>query len=134
MKADDGRIWRGSRGAERLRVLALCLLCAGNPSQVIGQNPVTNQGAEDSARSSLAQAARLPDAPAKSLVLQHCNVCHDLAWIEKSGGTVQGWTSRLKRMRRAGSTLPPEKFAEVAAYLAAAFPERPDPQENRSAR
>ena len=132
--ADDARIWRGSRGAERLRVLALCLLCVEDPSDVIGQNPATNQGAGDIARSSLAQAARLPDAPAKSLVLQHCNVCHDLAWVEESGGSVQGWTSRLKRMRRAGSTLPPEKFAEVAAYLAAAFPERPRQQESRSRR
>lgn len=123
---DDLSIWRRPRESQWLRALALCLLCSGDPSEVIGQN--------DIARSSLAQAARLPDAPAKSLVLQHCNVCHDLAWIENSGGTVQGWTSRLKRMRRAGSTLPPEKFAEVAAYLAAAFPERPGPQEDRSVR
>lgn len=81
------------------------------------------------AKASAAEAARLPAGAAKALVLQHCNICHDLAWIERSGGTLQGWTSRLQRMRRAGSTLPVEKFPEVAAYLAAALPERVAPSQ-----
>jgi hypothetical protein len=69
----------------------------------------------------------LPDEPAKGLVLVLCDKCHGLEWIERSGGSEKGWTSRLRRMNRAGAMIPPEQMAVLAEYLAKALPERPKP-------
>jgi cytochrome c5 len=68
--------------------------------------------------------AALPEAPEKAIVLNYCAVCHDIDWVVRSGGTVDGWTDRLQRMIRAGATLPKEQIPAVAVYLAKAFPPR----------
>ena len=70
-----------------------------------------------------------PDAPEKALVPQYCEVCHDLNWIVRSGGTKEGWEDRLVRMIRAGATIPRNQIPALAAYLAKAFPPRARPQE-----
>ena len=72
----------------------------------------------------LAGPLTLPEAPEKALVLEHCLVCHDLAWIERSGGTEQHWTDRIRRMIRSGATVRPEEVPVLAAYLARALPVR----------
>jgi mono/diheme cytochrome c family protein len=69
----------------------------------------------------------LPDEPAKGLVLVQCNICHGLEWIERSGANLDGWTSRIHRMIRAGAQIPPEQIPLLAEYLAKALPERPRP-------
>ena len=69
----------------------------------------------------------LPGGPVKPLVLGFCDKCHGLAWIERSGGSLDGWTSRLYRMNRAGAMVPVEQIPVIAAYLAQALPERPRP-------
>ena len=71
----------------------------------------------------------LPDGPVKPLVFAFCDKCHGLAWIERSGGTLDGWTSRLYRMNRAGAMVPVEQIPVIAAYLSQALPERPRPPE-----
>ena len=55
--------------------------------------------------------------------------CHGIDWIVRSGGTVDGWISRITRMIRAGATIPRDQIPAVAAYLAKAFPPRPRPDE-----
>ena len=72
--------------------------------------------------------ARWPVGPERRLVERHCNACHDLAWIERSGGDARGWTDRLQRMIRNGASLPRGDIPALAAYLARAFPERLRPQ------
>jgi hypothetical protein len=74
--------------------------------------------------STLGALAALPEGPEKAIVLNHCNVCHDIDWIVRSGGTLQGWTDRIQRMIRSGATIPREQIPAVAAYLAKAFPVR----------
>jgi len=77
----------------------------------------------------------LPAGPVKPLVLGYCDKCHGLAWIERSGGSLDGWTSRLYRMNRAGAMVPVEQIPVIAAYLAEALPERlrpPEPPKQRS--
>jgi hypothetical protein len=69
----------------------------------------------------------LPDEPAKGLVLVQCNICHGIAWIERSGANLDGWTERIRRMIRAGAQIPPEQVPLLADYLARALPERPRP-------
>ena len=69
----------------------------------------------------------LPDEPAKGLVLVLCDKCHGLEWIERSGADEKGWTSRLRRMNRAGAMLSPDQMEVLASYLAKALPERPKP-------
>lgn len=69
----------------------------------------------------------LPDEPAKGLVIVLCDKCHGLEWIERSGGSEDGWASRLRRMNRAGAMIPPEQMTLIATYLAKALPERPAP-------
>lgn len=69
----------------------------------------------------------LPDEPAKGLVLVLCDKCHGLEWIERSGADEKGWTSRLRRMNRAGAMLSPEQMELLVAYLVKALPERPKP-------
>ena len=71
----------------------------------------------------------LPNAPEKAIVLNYCMTCHGIDWIVRSGGTVEGWTSRITRMIRGGAMIPKEQIPAVAAYLAKAFPPRPQPQE-----
>ena len=71
----------------------------------------------------------LPDGPVKPLVFAFCDKCHGLAWIERSGGSLDGWTSRLYRMNRAGAMVPVEQIPVIAEYLAQALPERPRPPE-----
>jgi len=93
---------------------------------------VSHQPATVSPRSPVSAAQGLPDAPEKALVLQHCSGCHDLAWIERSGATEAGWEERIRRMIRAGATIPRDKVPEVAAYLAKALPERLRPQSSKT--
>ena len=84
--------------------------------------------AQDDAQEPAADpGSTLPDEPAKGLVLVLCDKCHGLEWIERSGGTEEGWRSRLRRMNRAGAMIPQEQMALLAAYLAKALPERPAP-------
>jgi hypothetical protein len=67
----------------------------------------------------------LPPAPEREIVAQYCQTCHHLSRIEKAGGNIDDWTSRIERMIRNGATLPREDVAVVAAYLASALPPRP---------
>ena len=69
--------------------------------------------------------AALPEGPEKAIVLSQCTMCHDVDWIVRSGGTVQGWTDRIQRMIRSGATIRPDQIPAVATYLAKAFPPRP---------
>jgi hypothetical protein len=69
----------------------------------------------------------LPDEPAKGLVLVECNICHGLEWIERSGASLEGWQSRIRRMIRAGAQIPPEHVPILVEYLARVLPERPKP-------
>ena len=71
----------------------------------------------------------LPGGPVKPLVLGYCDKCHGLAWIERSGGSEEGWMSRVRRMNRAGAMVPEEEIPVIAAYLARALPERLRPVE-----
>lgn len=66
----------------------------------------------------------LPPAPERALVEMYCQTCHHLTRTQKSGGTVEGWTSRLERMNTNGAMLPPEDIPRVARYLASALPVR----------
>lgn len=72
----------------------------------------------------LAGPLPLPEGPEKTLVVEHCQVCHGLTWIERSGGTEQHWIDRIKRMIRSGATIQPDEVLVLAAYLATALPVR----------
>jgi hypothetical protein len=113
-----------TRTLSALPIAALALLLSGSGAPV--QEAV--RGPAAAAPSSYDPAAFLPNAPEKAIVLEYCMVCHDLAWIARSGGTKEGWEQRLVRMIRAGATIPRDQIPAVAAYLAKALPPRPDPQ------
>lgn len=85
---------------------------------------VVPEAAQDAGRD---PGSTLPDEPAKGLVLALCDKCHGLEWIERSGGSEKGWTSRLRRMNRAGAMISPEQMGILVDYLARALPERPAP-------
>lgn len=91
---------------------------------LLGQTVVPARGESATPAPALSM---LPDAPEKALVVAHCETCHGLRWIERSGATEVGWNERIKRMIRAGSTIPRDQVPAVAAYLAKALPERPRP-------
>jgi hypothetical protein len=84
-------------------------------------------GSEDESSAAQDPGSTLPNDPAKGLVLVLCDKCHGLEWIERSGGSEEGWKSRLRRMNRAGAMLSPEQVALLTVYLAKALPERPAP-------
>ena len=73
------------------------------------------------------EEADLPPGPEKALVEAHCTQCHSTGRIAKSGGTVAGWSERMARMIRKGSTLPRADIPALARYLAKAYPERMAP-------
>src|SRR5258705_12463611 len=112
------------RSVAGLLIAVLSMLASGSAAPV--QQAPRPPGVSNSADSD--PAAFLPNAPEKALVLEHCMTCHDLGWIARSGGSKEGWESRLVRMIRAGAPIPRDKIPAVAAYLAQAFPERPLPQ------
>jgi len=66
----------------------------------------------------------LPDGPGKLLLQQHCLKCHELQWIEQAEGSEATWVTKIRRMIRRGSDLPPDRIGELAAYLAHALPPR----------
>lgn len=66
----------------------------------------------------------LPAAPERALVEKYCQTCHHLTRVEKAGGTVEDWTSRIERMIRNGAIIPEPDVPSVAAYLAGALPLR----------
>lgn len=66
----------------------------------------------------------LPLAPERALVEEYCQTRHHLTRVQKAGGTVEGWTSRLERMNTNGAELPPKDIPRVARYLASALPVR----------
>lgn len=66
----------------------------------------------------------LPQAPERALVMEYCTVCHTVERVQHSGGTDVLWEDRIRRMTRWGATIPEDKIAPVAAYLAKALPVR----------
>lgn len=74
--------------------------------------------------SELAQI-KLPDGPEHALLEQYCQNCHRISRIERAGGSLDGWTSRIERMIRNGSMIPKADVPALASYLAKALPERP---------
>jgi len=75
----------------------------------------------------LASADAFPEGPEKALMLQHCETCHTLDAIAGAGGTEEGWTDRIHRMIRWGSTIPRDQVPGLATYLATVLPPRPEP-------
>src|SRR6266403_861184 len=115
--------WPDRSGATTRRVATLLIVIAlMKTSALLGQNAAPASGPRTTSGSDV---SALPNAPEKALVLKHCMVCHDLAWVARSGGSEQGWTERLNRMIRAGATIPRDQIPAVAAYLAQTLPERP---------
>ena len=120
----------------RSRALIASALLLGGPliGLLAAAQDVSRDGAPEAAESPDDDASALPypgsalpDDPTKGLVLAQCNICHGLAWIERSGADEAGWTDRIRRMIRAGAQIPPEQVPLMAAYLAKALPERPRP-------
>jgi copper/silver efflux system protein len=72
--------------------------------------------------SSLATADVFPEGAEKALMAQYCEACHTLDAIAGAAGTEQGWTDRIHRMIRWGSTIPRDQVPQLAAYLAKALP------------
>jgi hypothetical protein len=113
------------------------LICAWlvAAASAVAQEPEPQPDPDPDAESVFAPAmtpnpgSMLPSGPVKPLVLGYCDKCHGLAWIERSGGSLDGWTSRLYRMNRAGAMVPVEQIPVIAEYLAQALPERPRPTE-----
>jgi hypothetical protein len=113
------------------------LICAWlvAAASAVAQEPEPQPDPDPDAESVFAPAmtpnpgSMLPGGPVKPLVLGYCDKCHGLAWIERSGGSLDGWTSRLYRMNRAGAMVPVEQIPVIAEYLAQALPERPRPTE-----
>lgn len=66
----------------------------------------------------------LPAAPERALAEKYCQTCHHLTRVEKAGGTVDAWTSRIDRMIKNGATIPAEDVPALASYLADALPPR----------
>jgi cytochrome c553 len=93
----------------------------------LAQTPEVETALDPTAAPLVDPGAALPDDPAKVLVYARCNHCHGLEWIARSGGSEEGWWSRLTRMNRAGAMIPDEEMPVLAAYLAKALPERPRP-------
>src|SRR5712691_4812146 len=70
------------------------------------------------------QPVQLPEGPGKEMVQTTCTGCHVLNLIVNSGGyTRQGWQDLFGTM----VTLPNDRRAVVADYLAKNFPEQPRP-------
>lgn len=66
----------------------------------------------------------LPAAPERTLVEKYCQACHHLTRVQKAGGDVDDWTSRIDRMIRNGAQVPRQEVPAIAAYLASALPPR----------
>jgi len=93
---------------------------------MVAGSVITHPGAAR-AQALIHEEVDLPPGPEKKLVEAHCTQCHSTGRIAKSGGTVAGWSERMARMIRKGSTLPRADIPALARYLAKAYPERMAP-------
>jgi mono/diheme cytochrome c family protein len=102
-----------------LLILAFALLLSSSEGPIVRPPAIVG--------TALAADQVFPAGPEKALLLQHCETCHTLDAIAGAGGTEVGWTDRINRMIRWGSKIPREEVPQLAAYLAAVLPPRPEP-------
>ncbi len=111
--------WADDKRMAGLLIITFALLLYSSATPLPPPPPTTP--------TSVAAEAVFSEGAEKALLLQHCEACHNLAAIAASGGTQAGWTDRINRMIRWGSTIPREQVPQLAAYLAHVLPPRPDP-------
>jgi mono/diheme cytochrome c family protein len=111
--------WVESKRMAGLLILAFALLLSSSEGPIVRPPAIVG--------TALAADQVFPAGPEKALLLQHCETCHTLDAIAGAGGTEVGWTDRINRMIRWGSKIPREEVPQLAAYLAAVLPPRPEP-------
>jgi len=121
-------MWTARVRNVRNHIVVAALLLTLVIAYLAGSSPAPAPAPEP--RPVLTGVAALPEGPEKELILEHCDVCHGLDWVLRSGGTEEGWTDRLRRMIRSGATITPEQIPALAAYLAKALPPRPVQEED----
>lgn len=60
--------------------------------------------------------------PAMALIKDRCTLCHDTDVIAATGRAPAAWDDLVRSMMRKGATLSDAEEAQVAAYLAKAYP------------
>jgi virginiamycin B lyase len=73
------------------------------------------------------QEAALPDGAGKDLVATACTQCHALGMVTGAGHTRADWETVLHMMVNDGAQVPADQVPVLAGYLAANFPQRPEP-------
>src|SRR5262245_61786092 len=116
-KPAEMRRWVESKRVVGLLIVAFALLLSSSAG------PVTHPRATGG--TTLATAAVFTEGPEKALMAQYCESCHTLGAIAGAAGTEQGWTDRINRMIRWGSTIPRDQVPQLATYLAKMLPPRP---------
>lgn len=71
--------------------------------------------------------SQLPEGKGKQSVERFCVQCHELSQVTRAGYSAQDWRNNVDMMVNVGSALPKDEVAEVVAYLARNFPEKPKP-------
>jgi virginiamycin B lyase len=63
-----------------------------------------------------------PDAPAKSIIMERCGLCHTLRHARSSDFDAQGWHELLIQMRNIGAALTDDEVDLLAEYLSVNSP------------
>jgi hypothetical protein len=74
-------------------------------------------------------AGKLPESPAKSIVLVKCQICHTADYVTQQRLTPVQWQKTVEKMRKLGSPLTDDEVKLVSDYLGRHWtldvPERP---------
>jgi len=72
--------------------------------------------------------ADYPDAPAKTIILERCGICHTLRNVRSGDYDRQGWHETLLQMRNIGAALSDGDIELLTDYLALNSPANPRPE------
>lgn len=74
-------------------------------------------------------AGKLPESPAKKVVLTKCQICHTADYVTQQRLTPAQWQATVVKMRKLGSPLTDDEVKLLSEYLAqhwaVGVPERP---------
>jgi hypothetical protein len=63
-------------------------------------------------------AGKLPESPAKGIVLTKCQICHTADYVTQQRLTPAQWQATVAKMRKLGSPLTDDEVKVLSEYLA----------------
>jgi len=105
-------------------VLGSAILAA--PSRSLARSDMhaqdsSNHGTSAGSRTPAKSAVTMPEGDGKAILTEHCQECHELAYITKAHKTSDDWQATVQAMIDKGAGVPSDKVDTLVRYLAKNF-------------